>query len=271
MIAASKLPTAGSGVRLRSIALPVEHGGWSLLFEPIVLGLLLAPSIAGVFVSLAATATFLARHPFKLLVTDRRRGRETRRTELAQRFAIAYAFIGILSFSLAFRTAGAALFIPLLIGAAIAIVQLWHDFWGQSRALVAELAGSISTGSVAAAIAICGGWPRPAAFALWIIIAGRSVPTILYLRARLRLLRHKPASARLAIGIHVLAVFVIVGLAWNGLVPWLSVLAVAVLLVRASIGLLSTSRITPQRLGVSELLFGGMTVAIVSLGYAFRW
>ena|SRR5438045_2599608 len=36
-----------SSVRIRLVALPVEHGGWGLTLEPIALGLLLAPSEIG--------------------------------------------------------------------------------------------------------------------------------------------------------------------------------------------------------------------------------
>lgn len=36
--------SAARTVKLRTVALPAEHGGWGFLFEPIVLGLLLAPT-----------------------------------------------------------------------------------------------------------------------------------------------------------------------------------------------------------------------------------
>ena len=68
MEATSQLKRPASGVRISSVALPAEHGGWSLLLEPIALGLLLAPTVPGLFLSLAATGAFLARHPFKLAV-----------------------------------------------------------------------------------------------------------------------------------------------------------------------------------------------------------
>ena len=42
---------AKNGVRLKTIVLPAEHGGWGLLFEPIALGLLVAPSIAGFYLA----------------------------------------------------------------------------------------------------------------------------------------------------------------------------------------------------------------------------
>lgn len=271
VIAVKGHPGMSGGVRLKSVALPVEHGSWSLLLEPIVLGLLVAPSFAGLFISLSATAGFLARHPFKLAMTDWYRQRVTRRTRLALRLSVVYAFIAILTLSLAFIIGGAGLLVPLVVAAPIAITQLWHDSVGRSRALIAEMAGSISTGSVATAIAFCGGWPRPLAFALWMIVAARSVPTVLYLRARLRLLRQKPASAGIAIAAHMIAALVIIVLTWKKLAPWLGVLAMGVLLLRAFVGLLSTKRITPQRLGLGELLFGLFTVLAVAIGYGFGW
>jgi hypothetical protein len=53
-------------VRLRPIALPTEHGGWSLLAAPILLGLRLAPSAADAWLSLAALGAFLTRQPLEL-------------------------------------------------------------------------------------------------------------------------------------------------------------------------------------------------------------
>lgn len=271
LIVAEKHPAVKSGVRLRSVALPAEHGGWSLLFEPILLGLLVAPSRAGLLVSVTAIAAFLARQPFRLAVTDWRRQRVTQRTKIAQRFVIAYVFVAILSLGLALRASGPAFLLPLLIAAPIVIIQLIYDSMWRSRALFAELAGATSTGSIATAIAICAGWPPPLALALWVIIAARSLPTILYIRARLRMLRQKPASKRIAIGAHILAVLVVSLFAWNGTAPWLSVLAIGMLMIRACAGLLSTRRTSPQRLGISELLIGVFTIAAVSIGFGFGW
>jgi len=271
MIATGKLQRVNTNVRLRSVALPVEHGGWGLLFEPILLGLLLAPSLAGLFVSASAAAAFLARHPFKLAMTDWHRKRAMRRTVLAKRFAIVYASLSIVSLALALRTSGEEFLLPLVFAAPIAIVQLSYDSVGKSRALVAELSGSLSTGALATAIAICGGWPRPLAAVLWVLIAARSVPTILYLRARLRLLRHKPASTRITILAHLLAVVVTLVLVWEQVAPWLALLAIVILLIRACAGLRSVMPITPQRLGVRELLFGVFTVVAVAIGYDLGW
>lgn len=272
MIAASHLKASSRGVRIRPIALPVEHGGWALLFEPIVLGLLLAPSLAGLFLSVGAIGAFLARHPFKVAVGDWRCNRRSARTALAERFAILYFVIATFGLAFAIKNGGPGVVFPLLFAAPIGIVQLLFDSRGRSRTLMAELAGSISVGAVATAIAIAGGWPRSAAFGLWIILAARAIPTILYLRARLRLLHRKPVSRRVVIIMHLLAILTVFGSALGGVVPFLAVVAVVILLLRAVVGFSkSGKRVTPKKLGLRELGFGAMTVFAVVLGHALGW
>src|SRR5512140_1195258 len=60
----------GVSVRSRRVALPVEHGGWGLVLEPVVLGLVVVPSIGGIWLAVAAVACFLWRQPFKLAFGD---------------------------------------------------------------------------------------------------------------------------------------------------------------------------------------------------------
>src|SRR5688500_17242683 len=81
-------------VSLRIVALPVEHGGWGLLGEPLVLALVLAPSRAGFAIAAACVAGFLLHNPLKLVLADLRRGARYPRTGLAMRVAAAYALAG---------------------------------------------------------------------------------------------------------------------------------------------------------------------------------
>jgi YwiC-like protein len=257
-------------VPLRPIALPVEHGGWSLLLEPVALGLLLAPSPTGILTSVAAIGLFLARHPYKLALRDWQRGRRGRRAVLAQTFALFYLLVALLAGSLAVKTGGTAFLLPLTLAVPFAIVQLALDSVGRGRSLIAELAGAAATGSLATAVALSGGWPRATAFALWVIMAARSIPTIFYLRARLRLRRQKPASRSLPLISHMGALAVIVGLSLLALAPWLAGVAMLFLLIRALLGLYSSgNETTPQRLGVGELSYGLMTVVLTCMGYVF--
>jgi hypothetical protein len=62
----------------------------------VVLGLVLAPSSAGVCLAFAALAGFLARHPLRLWLLDRRKHTRYPRTALAQRFFSLYAALALL-------------------------------------------------------------------------------------------------------------------------------------------------------------------------------
>ncbi|PWT88922.1 MAG: prenyltransferase [Blastocatellia bacterium] len=267
MIAVSQLKFK-NGIRLRPIALPVEHGGWGLLLEPLMLGLLVAPSLAGLFLSLSALAAFLTRHPLKLAATDRSRNRQSARTVIAERFALLYLCLGSLFFVAAVVNARGEFWLPLVLAAPMMMLQLIFDSRGRSRALVAELSGSIAIAAFASAIAISGGWQRNAAFVLWIIMAARSVPTILYLRARLRQLHHKPASPMVAILAHVIALAITIVLAQSKMAPWLAVAAVTLLLLRALNGVRKTEkRVTAKMLGIREFIYGAVLVFAVVVGF----
>src|SRR5215472_11598321 len=65
----SRCVTANETSYLRQttkLVLPKEHGSWSLALEPVALGLLIAPSVAGGALAVAAVAVFFLRRPLKL-------------------------------------------------------------------------------------------------------------------------------------------------------------------------------------------------------------
>src|SRR5262245_55442187 len=125
-----------NGVRLKTIALPAEHGGWGLLFEPIALGLLLAPSVDGIYLALSAFGFCLAGYPLTLVVLNRKR--ESPRTVIARRFATLYLAVGTASFIAALTFAQPSFVLPLLIATPFAIVQVAHDWTGRRRVLLSE-------------------------------------------------------------------------------------------------------------------------------------
>src|SRR4051812_40820253 len=71
----------------RSVVIPSEHGGWGLTLEPALLGLFVAPTLAGLAAAAAALLAFLARTPLKLVLVDRHRHRQLARTRAAARAA----------------------------------------------------------------------------------------------------------------------------------------------------------------------------------------
>lgn len=255
--------------KIRAVALPAEHGGWALIIEPIVLGLLLAPSFSGLFIGLASFACFLARHPLKVAISDRRKNLVLNRTSLADRFALLYLALAVVFFALAIINAERHVFLPLLIAGPLALIQLQYDARGYSRKLIPEVAGGFAVGSISTAIALAGGWSKPAAYALWIIVACRHVPTILYLRVLLSRRRQdkRPIVDGAVIAVQLLALLVIVVLVFFKIAPVLVVVVFAILFIRAVTGLWNPSVPAPKKLGISEIVFGALLVMMVYAGY----
>src|SRR3954469_17295935 len=146
------------GVRIKTIALPAEHGGWGFLLEPLALGLLLAPSIAGFYLALSAIALFLARQPLTIVVLNRHR--QSPRTLWAQRFAALYLVVSVTTFGAAVFFSQHSFILPLMLATPFAFVQIFYDWSGRKRVLFAEVAGTMAISSIAAALALAGGWSR---------------------------------------------------------------------------------------------------------------
>ena len=264
---------AQATTNVRAVALPAEHGGWALIIEPIALGLLVAPSFAGLFIGAGALAAFLARHPLKLAIGDRRKNRVLKRTSLADRFALLYVTLAAVFFTIAVTILPLEYLLPFLIAGPLLVVQFLYDARGHSRKLVPELAGALAVGSISTAIALAGGWSRPTAYALWIIVACRHVPTILYLRVLLGRRRQKQRATvnRAVIVVQSLPLIAVYLLLFLKIAPAVAIVVFAILFGRAVIGLFNHAEPTPKTLGISEIAFGTFTVLMVSAGYRFGW
>jgi hypothetical protein len=256
---------------VKAVALPIEHGAWGFLLEPVLLGLMLAPSAAGFALGLAALFAFLARHPLKLVLSDWRRDVDTPRTSLAEAFAFAYATAAIAFFAIAVALAHAPFWVPLALAGPLGLLQLYFDARLRGRELLAELTGAVALGATVSMIALAAGWPHASALALWLIMAVRATASVLYVRARLRLDRGLAAPTTATWAFHVLSFGVVTTMALAGWAPWLAVAAFGALLLRAAQGLSASRRpVRPQIVGFREMGYGLLTVLLVGLGYLLR-
>jgi len=258
---------------MRSVALPAEHGGWGFLIEPIILGLLVAFSGAGILLALSAFGIFLIHQPLKIVIKDRIKGNRPPRTILAEHFALGYGALAIIPFALLlFFVADKTFLLPLLLALPFALVQLWHDAKNQSRKLAPEICGAIALGAIAPMIALLGGWAFIPALVLWLFLMGRIIPSILYVRARLRLERGNIIQQKPVWLVHVLAVVMVIGFVIPRAMPYLGVLAMVILLGRAVIGLSDYRK--PRRapiIGFQEIGYGLLTAILGALGYTLGW
>lgn len=258
--------TAGTRPTWRAVAIPSEHGGWGLTAEPIVLGLVIAFSVSGLAIGVAAMLAFLVRTPLKLALVDRRRNRLLDRTRLARRIAAA-ELLSILALALfVLVTSGWAWLIPIAIATPFIGLELWYDVRSRGRRLVPEVSGSVGIAAVAAAIIIAANGSRTVAAGASLILAARAIASIPFVRTQIARLRHGVAPLRTADalqlgGVIVAAIAVVVE-------PSMIVGAVAVTLLAAvQTGWMRHSFLPPAKvLGMTQLALGLAIVAATSIG-----
>jgi hypothetical protein len=251
---------------LRAVALPAEHGGWGLTAEPALLGLLVAPSVAGVALGLGALVAFLARTPLRVVLVDRRRGRDLARTRLARRvLAVELALLAALVAVAVATASGSGWWWPALLAAPLVAVELWFDMRSRSRRLAPELAGSVGICCVAALIVLADGVDARLAAGLWLILAGRAVSAVPHVRAQVARLHGRPSSPGVLAAADV-AALVAAGVAvaaWPALVP--GALAVAALVGLHRLGARRPVP-PPAVLGVRQIVAGLALVAVTAIG-----
>lgn len=258
-----------SSVRWRSVALPTEHGGWAFVTEPLLLGLILAPSMGGLTLTIAVLAAFLLRQPLKLYVKDIRSQRIVPRTYAARRFVLIYGSVAAAAFFATLIIVRALNpLLPLVFALPLFLLQLTYDLRSQSRSATAEIAGTLATGAFASSIVMMQGWVLLPALGLWLVLSAKAVTAVLYVRARLRLEREKSAGVTLAVGAHVAAIILLIVTTLLGLTRWTAAAAMAVLTVRAAVGLSSFRKSRPPKIiGMQEVAYGLLFLLIVALGY----
>ena len=180
---------------LRGVAVPTEHGGWGLTAEPVVLGLAVAPSVAGLCLGASAILAFVARTPLRVVLVDRHRNRDLDRTALARR-VLALEVVAIAGLiTVAAVTATGSFWWPVAVAAPLVGTELWFDTRSRSRRLIPELAGTYGIGSVVTMILLGAGQAPAEALAAWLVLAARSTTAIPHVRAQIARLHQRPSSS----------------------------------------------------------------------------
>lgn len=251
----------------RTVAVPSEHGGWGLTFEPVLLGLIVAPSWAGVAIGVAAMLAFVARTPAKVVLVDSWRHRRLPRTRIAALIAAAEIAVLVVLLGVAAATASGPFWIPLLAAVPLLAIELWFDMRSRSRRLVPELAGTVGIGGVAAAIVLAADGGAILAAGAWLVIVARAVASLPFVRFQLRRVKHQPHqrwAQDLAQGAAVALAVIGVG------VGWLPVVAAGAVVALATVQLV-LARTRPPRaviVGVQQLVLGLAVVITAGLALA---
>lgn len=251
-------------ISISRIVLPTEHGSWSFLLEPLIVGGAIAWSFAAPWIMLMVVAAFLSRQPLKVYWLARG---NPAAAAVSVRFLLAFLAAAAIGLAGTIWIAPAALY-PLALAGPIAAQQVFADLSRRSRSLVAELAGAAAVSSSAAMLAIGAGFSVSAAGALWLIFVCRAVPSILYVRNRLLLEKGKKFALLLPVTTHFIALGICAVLAFMGLASFLTVAVLAFLAVRSWFGLSPyRSKMKAMKIGIWEVVYGAVTVASMIIGY----
>lgn len=227
------------------VILPAEHGSWSLMLTPFVIGAGVATTLASftdwgsvVVCLIAVMALFLARQPLALWMRIQRgKASKSKRSEALSWSLLLLGIAAVCGAALAVRDRSVVFWLAAPAGLILGIT-LAMGAWLGPRKLGTELVGvvGLALASPAAYAAAAGGLDS-LAMLVWAISALHSVISILYVRLRVDH-RHERASRGQAVAVvigHVIAFAAVIGGAAVGWIPWLVVIPVGLLTVRAVI------------------------------------
>ena len=251
----------------RALVLPKEHGSWSFAFEPVALGLLVAPSRPGALLAFAVLAGFFSRRPLKLAVTlpahDPRR-------RPALPWAILWSALALAGIGVTAMIGSWAALWPLLLCVPFGAIFLWFDLRNVMREAEAEISGSAAFALLPATFATLAGWNSSTALGLAALMLTRSLPTVLTVRTYVRRAKGQPVHPTGAFAAAGAAFAIISVLALNGIVPIAGCVFAGVLFARTLIFLILLRPSWPaKRIGQCEAVLGVLCLVGFALGYHY--
>lgn len=251
---------------IKSIALPREHGAWGYVLEPLVLGLLVAFSVKGLCLAVGALLAFMAHQPVRIFFSAQQRAKRP-----AFLFILLYGIPALAFFALFVYKTDLYIFLPFIFALLFMVIYLILDLSGFNRKMITRLISPTAIDLIAVSIVLASGWGLVEAAAFFILLLSRAHPTTFYVRAKLRQKEVGNYYDVLVVTLHLLALFATGFFVYLKHIPWLALIAVFMLFVRAVYGIYfnKINRI-PKQVGIREFVFGILFVFISAAGYIFK-
>lgn len=240
---------------IKTIAVPNEHGASVMFLESLFSGLLIAISLKGFLFAIACLFIFLMSHPLKIYIKDVLRHIDTKRTLVALIFTLGYGFLASLCFVI-LHVLGERLFWTILIWVIpFGLIHLWLVLTGNKKELLSEISGVICLGAIGASIVFISHQHFLEAMALWLVLAIRSITSVVYVRFLLNHMRRIKQRYIHIVLLHLIALAVLILLIISGLVKPIILLGGIFLILRAFYAYYLKPT-TPQSLGIQETFVG---------------
>lgn len=258
---------------------PSEHGSWSLMITPFIIGTGVAAiqhpssgSTAGALLCLLAVfAVFFIRQPVALLIRIQRgKGRKADAAP-ARAWAVVLAVISAAAGTgLLLMGRWMLLWLALPAVITLGLTLVLSATFGQ-RQLLIELLGvtGLALGAPAAYISSAGELDS-FAWLVWIISAVHNLISVLYVRLRIDT-HHRRSSGALAwwvVGSHFVTAAASVTASAAGLLPWLISVPLVLLLIRSVVTAVRKPAIADvRRFGFAEMGFALLFAAVIITAY----
>lgn len=248
----------------RTVAIPREHGGWSLSIEPVILGLFVSFSLRNVVLACATVLAFMARTPLKVVLVDIWRKRWLERTQLAAKIFIAELFLLLFMALYALWDFRAEMLIPISLAFPLILIELNYSMRSKSRRILPEFAGTIGVSSSVALMVLNGGYSLSLALGLWVVVSARAIAAIAFARNQVMKLHSRPVTLWHS-DLTQVAAFLMVLVAWKVLdIPTISFICIAGLCVLNTVSV----RTKPQSakvIGLQQTIYGAAVIVLTGI------
>ncbi|MEE9432255.1 MAG: YwiC-like family protein [Melioribacteraceae bacterium] len=254
-------------LNIKKVAFPREHGSWGFLIEPLLLSLLVAYTYNGLLLTLCTFVIFLAHQPARILL-GKKDSKKLKSSALL--FFILYSIIAILLLVVILSGTNIELLTPFLISIVLMFGFLVLEYNNFGRNLLVEFIAPVAITFVALNIVLFDGWTLEKIIAFGFVLLSRAIPTLLYVNTKVKIIKGQSTNSLLLRISEVLFLSLIIFLAVKNSVPYLSIFAILLLIVRSIIGLLPKNKNEKVRtMGMKEFGFGILFVIINAIGYLF--
>ncbi|WP_420641805.1 YwiC-like family protein [Candidatus Leptofilum sp.] len=221
----------------KQLILPAEHGSWSWLLVPLLVGTAVAEQITlpGILVLIGGLAFFLLRQPATVWVRVRQgRGRRSD-GPIAQRVlwilggVMLVCAVGLLLY-------GRFVMVWLLLPFSVLMVTYMRVAQQPQnrRSLPMELIGAAALALMAPAAMLAAiGASYPTVWLVWALMAAQNVLGVFYVRQRIADTHERPFNRQPVLWSHLVGLVAVVGTAVAGIIPWLAIIPFVGFLLRA--------------------------------------
>jgi len=254
---------------IKKVAFPREHGSWGFFLEPILLSLLVGYSLNGLLLVLSSFVIFLAHQPIRVLLNKKN---PKKIKSIAVITFVFYAFISLLLLSIVILEIEFEILGLFLISVLMMFGYLLLELKNLGRNLFAEFIAPIAITFIALNVVLLNNWTFTKIIFFGIVLLSRAIPTLLYIHTKVEIIKGKNISSLLLRVSEFIFLALIIFFALNNSVPYLSILAIAILIFRSVVGLLPKNKNEKTKeMGMKEFGFGILFVIINAIGYLFNY